>query len=85
MWLLRRIDRAFGTRLSIYGWAFYFGSAAPPEPAEFWQNVCVRCGAAHSEPYLRQHGAGWRALLGIESYRCPSCGGFNLLSPSHSN
>jgi SAM-dependent methyltransferase len=79
MWLVRGIDRRFGTRLGIYGWEFYFGSAEPPDPLEFWPNVCVRCGAAHSEPYLRKHAAGWRSLLGVESYRCPSCGGFNLL------
>ncbi len=80
MWVLRRIDRGFGTRLGIYGWAFYFGAADPPDPLEFWTNVCVRCGAAHSEAYLRTHASGWRRVLGVESYRCPSCGGFNLLS-----
>jgi len=79
MWLLRRIDRSFGSRLGIYGWEFYFGSAEPPDPPEFWPNVCVRCGAAHSEPYLRKHAADWGSAFGLESYRCPSCGGFNLL------
>jgi hypothetical protein len=42
--------------------------------------VCVRCGAAHSGEYLRSHAKGWRSLLGVESYRCPACAGFNLFS-----
>lgn len=80
LWLLRAIDRGFGTRLGMYGWAFYFGTAAPPDTDDVWRNVCVRCGAAHSAPYLRGHAKGWNHVLGVESYRCPACGGFNLLS-----
>jgi len=80
LWLLRRMDRAFGTRLAIYGWAFYFGSAEPPKELDLLSNVCVRCGAAHSADYLRAQATGWRKVLGNESYRCPACGGFNLLS-----
>ncbi len=80
VWMLRWADRVFGTGLSRYGWAFYFGGAEPPEAGELWRNVCVRCGSAHSRNYLRLHAKGWRAALGIESYRCPGCGGFNLLS-----
>jgi hypothetical protein len=80
LWLLRSLDRALGTRLAVYGWAFYFGSAEPPETLETWHNVCVRCGAAHSVEYLRQRATAWRKTLGIESYRCPACGGFNLLA-----
>lgn len=80
LWLLRRMDRAFGTRLAVYGWAFYFGSAEPPKEPDMLSNVCVRCGAAHSLDYLQAHASGWRKAMGIESYRCPACGGFNLLS-----
>ena len=80
VWLLRAIDRACGTRFGMYGWSFYFGSAEPPANEEIWRNVCVRCGAAHSEDYLRVHATGWRSTFAIESYRCPACGGFNLLS-----
>ena len=80
VWLLRSLDRTFGTRLSIYGWAFYFGSADPPASLDNWRNVCVRCGAGHAEDYLRARAAGWRMTLGVESYRCPACGGFNLFS-----
>lgn len=80
VWLLRCLDRAFGTRLSIYGWAFYFGAAEPPESLDTWHNVCVRCGAAHSAEYLRAHATGWCKTLGLESFRCPACGGFNLFT-----
>jgi len=68
VWLLRWLDRRLGAGLSRYGWAFYFGNAAPPEDGRPWINVCVRCGAGHPE-----------ALLGNRwAYRCPDCGGFNL-------
>lgn len=82
VWLLRSLDRAFGTRLAIYGWAFYFGSADPPETLDNWPNVCVRCGAGHAEDYLRARASGWRKVLGVESYQCPACGGFNLFTAS---
>jgi SAM-dependent methyltransferase len=72
--VLRRVDRAFGTRLSIYGWAFHFGPAAPAVIEGPWTNVCVRCGAGASEEYLRSKGAVRRF-----AWRCPDCGGFNLL------
>jgi len=72
-WLLRGLDRRLGTRLSYYGWAFYFGGAHPPEPDEPWVNVCVRCGSGHPEAFLRRQGA-VRKL----TWRCPACGGFNL-------
>ncbi|HKE27346.1 MAG TPA: class I SAM-dependent methyltransferase [Bryobacteraceae bacterium] len=84
IWLLRSLDHAFGTRLSLYGWAFYFGAAVPPESLDNERNVCVRCGAGHSEDYLRSHATGWRRTLGIETYRCPACGGFNLFTADRS-
>jgi SAM-dependent methyltransferase len=71
--LLRRADRLFGTRLSVYGWAFYFGDAEP-EGCKGWQNVCVRCGAGSPIEYLRSAGA-----VRKWTWRCPACGGFNLL------
>ena len=72
-YLLRRIDLAFGSRLSVYGWAFYFGAFAPPEQPP-WINVCVRCGSGASEEYLRD-----TAEIRSGCYQCPGCGGFNLL------
>jgi SAM-dependent methyltransferase len=69
IWMLKWIDRRFGTRLGHYGWAFYFGSAEPPS-AEVWWNVCVRCGSGHPPS----------ALPLARSYRCPQCNAWNLRS-----
>jgi SAM-dependent methyltransferase len=77
-WALRRLDRAMGTRLSVYGWAFQFGGT-PPETAA-WINVCVRCGSGAPEAYLRQAGAVGRVWGGMEAYTCPQCGARNLLT-----
>ena len=73
--LLRCIDSALGTRLSVYGWCFYFGNIERPEQGDAWPNVCVRCGAGSPEAYLRATGAVHGGM-----YRCPACGGFNLLA-----
>jgi len=75
MWVLRGIDRRLGTRLSVYGWEFHFGGGPVPERAEAWINVCVRCGSGFPEAYLRAKNV-VRGLV----YRCPECGGFNLLT-----
>jgi SAM-dependent methyltransferase len=80
LWSLRAVDRIFGTGWSRYGWEFHFGAADPGENVEPWINVCVRCGSGHSVDYLREEASGWRRFGPVESYRCPSCGGFNLFS-----
>jgi DNA-directed RNA polymerase subunit RPC12/RpoP len=77
MWLLRGIDRRLGTRLSVYGWEFHFGSGPIPERGEAWMNVCVRCGSGFPEAYLRA-----KSVVRGLAYRCPECGGFNLLTGS---
>jgi SAM-dependent methyltransferase len=67
IWSLRALDRRLGTRLSHYGWAFYFGGVEMARAGEVWVNVCVRCGSGHpSVPAF--------------CYRCPQCGGWNLRS-----
>ena len=53
-WVLRWIDARRGTRLSRYGWAFWFGEVELPETLDVWVNVCVRCGAGNSEAYVRK-------------------------------
>jgi SAM-dependent methyltransferase len=75
MWVLRGIDRRLGRRLSVYGWEFHFGGGPVPDRAEAWRNVCVRCGSGFSEAYLRAK----NVVRGI-TYRCPECGGFNLVT-----
>jgi len=78
--ILRGVDRRCGTKWSRYGWSFLFGNVDGAAPAEVWVNVCVRCGSGHSEPFLRKH-ASVRKLAGLfPAYRCPACGGFNLLT-----
>jgi SAM-dependent methyltransferase len=79
-WLLRTADLLFGTPLSQYGWEFYFGNTGPVDSAEWWANVCVRCGSGNSEAFLRLHTPVRRSLRFWESYRCPQCGGWNLLT-----
>ena len=80
MWLLRGIDRRCGTQFGNYGWAFRFGNVGDMPAPEAWINVCVRCGSGHSESYLRKHAAIRKAAGLFPRYRCPACGGFNLLS-----
>ncbi len=78
-WALRLLDRALGTRLSVYGWAFQFGGPSPVAPREPWINVCVRCGSGASEAYLRHAGEVRRWFGLMESYACPRCACRNLL------
>lgn len=76
-WLLRKIDRYCGTRLSVYGWVFYFGNVAQPIDPAPWTNVCIRCGAGH--PFARLAAAG---AINFETwlakFRCPDCSTWNL-------
>jgi DNA-directed RNA polymerase subunit RPC12/RpoP len=76
MWVLRAVDRRLGTRLSVYGWEFYFGAGSVPGRGEAWRNVCVRCGSGFSEAFLQTNGVTRKGL----AYRCPECGGFNLMT-----
>ena len=74
--ILRRIDRRCGTRLAIYGWAFYFGAVTPDCVEGPFPNVCVRCGSGVPLEYLRQAGSVRRY-----AWKCPFCEGFNFLEP----
>ncbi|MEZ5402096.1 MAG: hypothetical protein R2729_20655 [Bryobacteraceae bacterium] len=75
--LLRHIDRAFGARLSHYGWAFYFGPIAP-DHALPQTNVCIRCGAAHPADWLAIHAS----IHGRPRRNaCPKCGTTNFWTP----
>lgn len=50
----RQLDRLLKTRLSIYGWAFYFGNVPGSVDAETWMNVSIRCGSGASAARLER-------------------------------
>ena len=79
-WFSRRLDRLFGTRTSVYGWALYFGDIAEPVDTTTWVNVCIRCGSGFAIDFLRREGAVHRLVPGIRVYRCPQCGAVNPFS-----
>ena len=54
-YLARQTDRLFSTRLSVYGWALYFGRLAQDVAHERWFNVCGACGASFSSDSLLAH------------------------------
>lgn len=74
---LRFLDRHFGSKTSIYGWAMYFGNVPEPVDPRPWTNVCVRCGQAHPSDWLAEVGAIRRKWL-FPSYLCPGCGASNF-------
>jgi len=78
-YVFRLLDRRAGSRLSVYGWAFYFGDVGPEVHCVAATNVCVRCGAGHPSDWLVQHNRVRRYAF-ISSYRCPSCGTANLFT-----
>ena len=78
-YLSRVSDRLFGTRLSVYGWALYFGSFPVPVDTDVWSNVCIRCGSGAQSEWLREVKVVRRQFF-LPVYRCPSCGTTNLFS-----
>jgi SAM-dependent methyltransferase len=76
-WLSRRLDRRFGTRIGIYGWALYFGNLAEPIDTRTLPNVCIRCGGGHPASALVTESS---AIPGIRIWRCPGCGTRNPFS-----
>jgi SAM-dependent methyltransferase len=76
-YLARIIDR-LRSRLSIYGWAFYFGDIGEEVETTTWTNVCVYCGAAHPAALLKEERIvhGWL----VKWYHCPECGAWNLFT-----
>jgi SAM-dependent methyltransferase len=80
----RLSDRLFGTRLSVYGWALYFGSFPVPVDTDVWTNVCIRCGSGAQSQWLRHVKAVRQRFFlpgfFLQVYRCPSCGTTNLFS-----
>jgi len=77
-YITRLIDRGFGTRLSIYGWALYFGNIGEVVDQRPRRNVCVGCGAGHDSAWLSACRLVRRRFLVFSYYSCPSCGSKNL-------
>lgn len=77
--LLRWLDRWAGTRLSVYGWALYFGSFKAPIETLPRTNMCVRCGAGHASEWLLRIGR-VRPRRWFPKFRCPNCGTWNLFT-----
>lgn len=73
----RAADRLLGTRLSVYGWALYFGNLSVSVSADVWSNVCIRCGSGSPSDHLRQSNLVRRRFL-LPVYRCSNCGATNL-------
>jgi hypothetical protein len=77
----RLLDRLLGTRLSVYGWAFYFGNVEPRDvDCGAWSNVCVRCGSGSSSLWLQSMGRVTRSWFGLSMYTCPQCETRNLFT-----
>lgn len=72
--MLRWADRWFGTRLSVYGWALYFG---PVEGVctRTLGNVCVRCGSS-GDPQPHELTGSFPA----PRWRCADCGTENYFT-----
>jgi len=78
---IRTIDRHRGSRLGVYGWAFFFGRLGEEVDLTPRLNVCVRCGQAHPDEYLRALQLLRPTALPWHKYRCPDCGCDNWFVP----
>lgn len=79
-YVLRLADRLLGVRLSVYGWAMYFGCLREPVETAAWTNVCVGCGVGRSAAALISKGLVRRRLFLPASYSCPTCRTWNLFT-----
>lgn len=78
--LLHAVDSLAGARLSVYGWAMYFGDLKVCDAVSetmAHRNVCTRCGSTHSEKALEGYIRG--GFFFTRRWSCPNCGGWNLL------
>ena len=79
-YLTRVFDHFLGTRLSAYGWAFYFGSVPEEISGASWSNVCVECGRGFPAAWLLACNLVVRRKLFLRSYQCPYCSACNLFT-----
>ena len=78
--LFRTADRLLGWRLSVYGWACYFGAPVDVATAPH-ANVCVRCGSAASEAWILSNCKTSRIpVVRARWYECSNCGAGNFLT-----
>lgn len=76
----RLMDGVFGTRLSVYGWALYFGKLSEPVETVAWRNVCVGCGSGFPAAWLMAAKLVRRRFLLCRFYLCPSCNSGNFFT-----
>ena len=79
-YMLRLADRFLRTRLSVYGWALFFGRIETPIDTRIATNVCIRCGSGHPSNWLLDNQHLVRRRLIFRSYKCPTCGSINLFT-----
>ncbi len=75
----RLSDRWLGTRLSVYGWALYFGGLTEEVDHRPWSNICVRCGTGSSSDWLLSSNQLRRRWL-LKAYICQECGAWNVFT-----
>ena len=79
-YLLRLLDRFLRTRLTVYGWALYFGNINTVIDRKTWTNVCIRCGSGHPSDWLLHNRQLVRRWFFFSLYPCPNCGTMNLFT-----
>lgn len=79
-WLLRAADKTFRSRLTVYGWALYFGSLRERVDPTVRSNICIRCGQAHPPDWLLRVGAVRKRRWLFDRFQCPGCGAVNVFT-----
>lgn len=77
-------DRFLRTRLTVYGWALYFGNINAHIDAHAWINVCIRCGSGHPSAWLSSQPGLLRSRWFFRVYSCPNCGTWNFFGSDES-
>ena len=74
-------DRFLGSRLSLYGWAMYFGEGMESIQTRGWPSVCIRCGAGIPSDQLLTQARVYRRWGLLRCYDCPNCTTWNFFFP----
>jgi SAM-dependent methyltransferase len=80
-WLLRVADLRFNSRLTVYGWALYFGNLQECIDPARRTNICIRCGQGHPTDWLVGSGFVRTRRWLFDHYKCPGCGARNVFIP----